>query len=119
MYSCVVCSEAEPAFSAAILRGWKTARVSRIRACSQDEGQFLQDVYPTDAAYGGAGRFGFDPRAHRTETSELLTPENVAKTSRKLACLLGQQQNNLRGENAGEPSHDPVFASSVSQLATS
>jgi hypothetical protein len=44
-----------------------------------DEGQFLQDVYPIAAVYGGAGRFGFDPRAHRTETSELLTPENVAK----------------------------------------
>jgi hypothetical protein len=44
-----------------------------------DEGQFLQDVYPIAAAYGGAGRFGFDPRAHRTETSELLTPENVAR----------------------------------------
>ena len=44
-----------------------------------DEGQFLQDVYPIASAYGGAGRFGFDPRAHRTETSKLLTPENVAK----------------------------------------
>jgi hypothetical protein len=44
-----------------------------------DEGQFLQDVYPIDAEFGGAGRFGFDPRAHRTETSPLLTPENVAK----------------------------------------
>ena len=44
-----------------------------------DEGQFLQDVYPIAAVYGGAGRFGFDPRAHRTETSELLTPENVAR----------------------------------------
>jgi len=44
-----------------------------------DEGQFLQDVYPIAAVCGGAGRFGFDPRAHRTETSELLTPENVAR----------------------------------------
>ena len=44
----------------------------------QDEGQYLQDVYPTDQAYGGTGRYGFDPRAHLTETSELLTPENVA-----------------------------------------
>jgi hypothetical protein len=44
-----------------------------------DEGQFLQDVYPIAAVYGGAGRFGFDPRVHRTETSELLTPENVAR----------------------------------------
>jgi len=44
-----------------------------------DEGQFLQDIYPIDAEFGGAGRFGFDPRAHRTETSSLLTPENVAR----------------------------------------
>src|SRR6266568_7448631 len=46
---------------------------------SEDEGQFLQDVYPVDAEYGGMRRFGFDPRAHRTETSALLTRENVAK----------------------------------------
>jgi Sulfotransferase family len=44
-----------------------------------DEGQFLQDVYPTAHVFGGAGRFGFDPRAHRTETSSLLTPEKVAR----------------------------------------
>jgi hypothetical protein len=44
-----------------------------------DEGQFVQDVYPIDAQFGGAGRFGFDPRAHRTENSDLLTPENIAK----------------------------------------
>jgi sulfotransferase family protein len=45
----------------------------------RDEGQYLQDVYPADGEYGGPGRFGFDPRAHLTESSELLTPENVAK----------------------------------------
>jgi Sulfotransferase family len=45
----------------------------------QDEGQYLQDVYQTDAEYGGTGRFGFDPRAHLTETSSLLTAENVAR----------------------------------------
>lgn len=44
-----------------------------------DEGQRLQDVYPPAAEYGGVGRFGFDPRAHRTESSELLTPESVAR----------------------------------------
>src|SRR6266536_4781543 len=46
---------------------------------SEDEGQFLQDVYPVDAEYGVMSRFGFDQRAHRTETSALLTRENVAK----------------------------------------
>src|SRR5438477_9739492 len=45
----------------------------------EDEGQFLQDVYPTSKTYGGAGKFGFDPRAHLTETSSLLTPENALK----------------------------------------
>ena len=44
-----------------------------------DEGEHLQDVYPLDLECGGPGRFGFDPRAHRTEHSELLTPENVAR----------------------------------------
>jgi Sulfotransferase family len=45
----------------------------------EDEGQFLQDVYPISKVYGGAGKFGFDPRAHLTETSPLLTPENAVK----------------------------------------
>jgi hypothetical protein len=45
----------------------------------EDEGQFLQDVYPTGKVYGGAGTFGFDPRAHLTEASELLTAENALK----------------------------------------
>lgn len=44
-----------------------------------DEGQFLQNVYPITAEYGGAGRFGFDPRAHLTETSSLLTPKNAVR----------------------------------------
>ena len=45
----------------------------------EDEGQFLQDVYPTATAYGGSSRCGFDPRMHRTESSDLLTPENVVR----------------------------------------
>jgi hypothetical protein len=45
----------------------------------EDEGQFLQDVYLTASAYGGSSRCGFDPRAHRTESSSLLAPENVAR----------------------------------------
>lgn len=44
-----------------------------------DEGQYLQDVYPTEWACGGAGRFGYDPRAHLTENSTLLTPANVSR----------------------------------------
>ncbi len=46
--------------------------------CIPDEGQNLQDVYPFESEFGGPGKFGFDPRAHLTETSELLTPDNVA-----------------------------------------
>jgi len=61
--------------------------VARLENCAgfkdtgviEDEGQFLQDVYPTGKTYGGAGKFGFDPRAHLTEASELLTPENAAR----------------------------------------
>lgn len=44
-----------------------------------DEGQYLQDVYPPDTAYGGVGRFGFAPQSHLTECSPLLTPENVLR----------------------------------------
>lgn len=40
-----------------------------------DEGQHLQDVYPTARAHGGPGRFAFDPVAHLTEASDLVGPE--------------------------------------------
>jgi hypothetical protein len=39
----------------------------------QDEGQLLQSIYPPAARHGGWGRFGFDPRAHLTETSSLVS----------------------------------------------
>src|SRR5436190_6255614 len=45
----------------------------------QDEGQYLQEVYPTDRDHGGTGRYGFNPRAHLTEASPLLTDQNIAK----------------------------------------
>lgn len=45
----------------------------------QDEGQYLQDIYLTDTQLGGNPRYGFDPRAHLTEQSPLLTPANIAK----------------------------------------
>ena len=51
----------------------------RDTGATEDEGQFLQDVYPVAFTLGGPGRFGFDPRAHRTEASALLTPQNVAR----------------------------------------
>jgi hypothetical protein len=43
----------------------------------EDEGQFLQTVVPLENFYGGAGRFGFDPRAHLTEASPLNTADNA------------------------------------------
>jgi sulfotransferase family protein len=39
----------------------------------EDEGQHLQTVYRPGRAYGGPGRFGFDPEAHLTETSPLVS----------------------------------------------
>ncbi len=38
----------------------------------EDEGQFLQNVYPTDDELGGAERFALHPAAHLTETSPLV-----------------------------------------------
>jgi hypothetical protein len=45
----------------------------------EDEGQHLQDVYPRVRALGGMGRFARDGRAHLTEQSDLVTPENAAR----------------------------------------
>jgi hypothetical protein len=61
--------------------------IARMEGCTglhhtgvlEDEGRYLQDVYPTEGDCGGPGRFGFDPRAHLTETSPLLTPANALK----------------------------------------
>jgi hypothetical protein len=43
------------------------------------EGWKLQDVYPLEFELGGPGRYGFNSRAHLTESSELLTPEKIAR----------------------------------------
>jgi hypothetical protein len=45
----------------------------------EDEGQHLQNVYPTARAHGGPGRFGFDPDAHLTESSTLVSGENAKR----------------------------------------
>jgi hypothetical protein len=39
----------------------------------EDEGQHLQTVYRPASAYGGPGRFAFDPDSYLTEESELAT----------------------------------------------
>jgi hypothetical protein len=46
---------------------------------AEDEGQYLQSVYPQAIYWGGPGKFAFSPEAHLTEQSELLTVENKAK----------------------------------------
>jgi hypothetical protein len=43
---------------------------------SGDEGQHLQDVYRIAGAHGGPGRFAFDPEAHLTEFSPLVSAES-------------------------------------------
>ncbi|HEX9991594.1 MAG TPA: sulfotransferase [Acidimicrobiales bacterium] len=45
----------------------------------EDEGQFLQSVYPVARVYGGPGKFAFDPQSHLTEDSPLATPENAGR----------------------------------------
>ena len=39
----------------------------------EDEGQHLQDVYPTAMDFGGPGRFGFLAGSHMTEASPLVS----------------------------------------------
>src|SRR4051812_32224235 len=43
----------------------------------EDEGQHLQDVYPSARAHGGPGQFANHPGAHLTEGSALATPANA------------------------------------------
>jgi|SRR5580704_6641994 hypothetical protein len=45
----------------------------------ENEGQLLQDVYEPARAHGGAGRFAFNPAAHYTEQSRLVTEENARR----------------------------------------
>lgn len=45
----------------------------------EDEGQHLQDVYPTGERFGGPGRFGFAREMHLTERSPLATAAGRAR----------------------------------------
>lgn len=42
-----------------------------------DEGQHLQSVFKPAKAFGGPGKFVFDPRSYMDETHELATPEHA------------------------------------------
>lgn len=44
---------------------------------AEDEGQHLQTVLPRGGAYGGPGRFGRHPEAHRTESHPLANAETA------------------------------------------
>lgn len=45
----------------------------------EDEGQFLQSVYPQGSAFGGPGKFAFDHRSHMTEDHELVSADNSTR----------------------------------------
>jgi hypothetical protein len=45
----------------------------------EDEGQHLQTVYPIGLAFGGPGRFGFDPRSFMDENHPLASPASMAR----------------------------------------
>lgn len=45
----------------------------------ENEGMHLQTVYKPSGYYGGAGKFGFNPASHLTETSTLISEKNRAK----------------------------------------
>jgi Sulfotransferase family len=46
---------------------------------AEDEGQYLQSVYPPAIFWGGPGKFAFSPDANLTEESEFLTPESKTR----------------------------------------
>ncbi|MCI0603010.1 sulfotransferase [bacterium] len=45
----------------------------------EDEGQFLQTVFQPARAYGGPGRFGFDPNSYLDEQSSVASKENSVR----------------------------------------
>lgn len=45
----------------------------------EDEGQWLQSVYPQAKVYGGAGRFGFVKASFMDENSDLVSAENAQR----------------------------------------
>lgn len=61
------------------MSGFTNNQVATEWLALEDEGQFLQSVYPPGIVYGGPGSFAFSPGAHLTGESELLTPENKAQ----------------------------------------
>ncbi len=52
-------------------------------AYMEDEGQFLQSVYPQGTEFGGPGQFAFAADARMTETHPLVSRENAEKLFRE------------------------------------
>ena len=76
---------------------------------TEDEGQHLQTVYRAANEHGGPGRFGFDPAAHLTEDSPLVSDE-----SRR---LLLEREGRAVDRVGPEPDPDAVPAGALPQLA--
>ena len=49
----------------------------------EDEGQHLQTVFRPAMAFGGPGRFGFDPNSYMDEHHRLATPKNAKRLFRQ------------------------------------
>lgn len=62
-----------------ILRGCPETTGFQDTTFPEDEGQFLQTVYPRGSVYGGPGSFAFDPRSWMDERHPLATPANAAR----------------------------------------
>jgi len=67
-------------FLAALIADHREASGLSGTGAPNDEGQHVQDVYPTARVHGGPGRFALDDAAHLTEEAELL----AANTSERL-----------------------------------
>src|ERR1700691_2539156 len=51
------------------ISGFENNKVKEEWLAPEDEGQFLQTVYPPAVFFGGPGKFAFAPEAHMTEES--------------------------------------------------
>lgn len=61
----------------------------------RDEGQFLQSVFKPDSAFGGPGRMAFDPNAHLTESSALVTDSNRNRLLREWGAYYDLDKRHL------------------------
>ena len=59
----------------------------------EDEGQFLQTVYPPARDFGGPGRFGFAEAAHMDETSPLASADSARRLFSEWAPYVDLQKS--------------------------